>query len=75
LAAGAQIVSVLTAIPALFLDRPALNKPLLAIPWGAILTAVVLMLAPSRRSATARTRKPAARREPAPDAPGSLRGG
>jgi len=53
LAAGAQIVSVLTALPAFFLDRPALNKLLLAILLGAILTAVVLMLTPSRRSVTA----------------------
>lgn len=53
LAAGAQIVSVLTAVPAFFLDRPALNKLLLAILLGATLTAVVLMLTPSRRSATA----------------------
>jgi len=53
LAAGAQIVSVLTALPAFFLDRPALNKLLLAILLGATLTAVVLMLTPSRRSATA----------------------
>ncbi len=53
LAAGAQIVSVLTAVPAFFLDRPALNKLLLAILLGATLTAVVLMLTPSRRSVTA----------------------
>ena len=53
LAAGAQIVSVLTALPAFFLDRPALNKLLLAILLGATLTAVVLMLTPSRRSVTA----------------------
>ncbi len=52
LAAGAQIVSVLTAVPAFFLDRPALNKLLLAILLGATLTAVVLMLTPSRRSVT-----------------------
>ncbi|HEU0287051.1 MAG TPA: hypothetical protein VFR22_08385 [Nocardioidaceae bacterium] len=48
LAAGAQIVSVLTAVPAFFLDRPALNKLLLAILLGVTLTAVVLMLTPSR---------------------------
>jgi len=53
LAAGAQIVSVLTALPAFFLDRPALNKLLLAILLGATLTAVVLMLTPSRRSVMA----------------------
>ncbi|MEO5709048.1 MAG: hypothetical protein ABIQ59_04420 [Nocardioidaceae bacterium] len=52
LAAGAQIVSVLSAVPAFFLDRPALNKLLLAILLGATLTAVVLMLIPSRRSFT-----------------------
>ncbi|MEP7089983.1 MAG: hypothetical protein ABI776_07705 [Nocardioidaceae bacterium] len=52
LAAGAQIVSVLTAVPAFFLDRPALNKLLLAILFAATLTAVVLMLTPSRRSVT-----------------------
>ena len=48
LAAGAQIVSVLTAVPAFFLDRPALNKLLLAVLLGVTLTAVVLMLTPSR---------------------------
>lgn len=53
LAAGAQIVSVLTAVPAFFLDRPALNKLLLAILLGVTLTAVVLMLTPSRRQPTA----------------------
>lgn len=53
LAAGAQIVSVLTAVPAFFLDRPALNKLLLAIVLGVTLTAVVLMLTPSRRQPTA----------------------
>lgn len=53
LAAGAQVVSVLTAVPAFFLDRPALNKLLLAILLGATLTAVVLMLTPPRRSVTA----------------------
>ena len=53
LAAGAQIVSVLTAVPAFFLDRPPLNKLLLAILFGATLTAVVLMLTPPRRSVTA----------------------
>ncbi|MEO7352567.1 MAG: hypothetical protein ABIR34_02105 [Marmoricola sp.] len=53
LAAGAQIASVLSALPAFFLDRPALNKLLLAILLGATLMAVVLMLTPSRRSATA----------------------
>ncbi len=52
LASGAQIVSVLTAAPAFFLDRPALNKLLLAILFAATLTAVVLMLTPSRRSVT-----------------------
>ncbi len=52
LASGAQIVSVLTAAPAFFLDRPALNKLLLAILFAATLTAVVLMLTPSRRSIT-----------------------
>lgn len=50
LAAGALIVSVLTAVPAFFLDRPALNKLLLAVLLGATLTSVVLMLTPSRRS-------------------------
>lgn len=53
LAAGAQIVSVLTAMPAFFLDRPALNKLLLAILLGVTLTAVVLMLTPSRRTPSA----------------------
>jgi hypothetical protein len=48
LAAGTQIVFVLTALPALFLDRPALNKLLLAIVLGVTLTAVVLMMTPSR---------------------------
>lgn len=48
LAAGAQVVSVLTALPAFFLDRPVLNKLLLAILLGVTLTAVVLMLTPSR---------------------------
>jgi O-antigen/teichoic acid export membrane protein len=48
LAAGAQIVSVLTALPVLFVDRPALNKLLLAIVLGVTLTAVVLMLTPPR---------------------------
>lgn len=52
LASGAKIVSVLTAAPAFFLDRPALNKLLLAILFAATLTAVVLMLTPSRRSIT-----------------------
>ena len=52
LAAGAQIVSVLTAVPAFFLDRPALNKLLLAILLGATLTAVVLMLTPPRDDPT-----------------------
>jgi hypothetical protein len=52
LASGVQIVSVLTAAPAFFLDRPALNKLLLAILFAATLTAVVLMLTPSRRSIT-----------------------
>lgn len=51
LAAGAQIVSVLTAVPAFFLDRPALNKLLLAILLGVTLTAVVLMLTPRRHPA------------------------
>lgn len=50
LAAGALIVSVVTAVPAFFLDRPALNKLLLAVLLGSTLTAVVLMLTPSRRS-------------------------
>lgn len=49
LAAGAQILSVLTAVPAFFLDRPALNKLLLAVLLGVTLTAVVLMLTPSHR--------------------------
>jgi len=53
LAAGAQIVSVLTAVPAFFLDRPALNKLLLAILLGVTLTAVVLMVTPSRQQPTA----------------------
>lgn len=53
LAAGAQIVSVLTAAPAFFLDRPALNKLLLAVLLGATLTAVVLMLTPPRHHPTA----------------------
>ena len=53
LAAGAQIVSVLTAVPAFFLDRPALNKLLLAVLLGLTLTAVVLMLTPSRHHPTA----------------------
>jgi O-antigen/teichoic acid export membrane protein len=53
LAAGTQIVSVLTALPALFVDRPALNKLLLAIVLGVTLTAVVLMLTPSRHDDTA----------------------
>ena len=48
LAAGAQVVSVLTAMPAFFLDRPVLNKLLLAILLGVTLTSVVLMLTPSR---------------------------
>lgn len=52
LAAGAQILSLLTALPAFFLDRPAMNKLLLAIVLGATLTAVVLMLTPPRRPAT-----------------------
>ena len=49
-ASGAQILSVLTAVPAFFLDRPALNKLLLAILVGATLAAVVLMLTPLRPS-------------------------
>lgn len=53
LAAGAQVLSLLTAVPAFFLDRPAINKLLLAILLGATLTAVVLMLTPPRRSPTA----------------------
>jgi hypothetical protein len=53
LPAGTQIVSVLTALPALFVDRPALNKLLLAIVLGVTLTAVVLMLTPSRHDDTA----------------------
>ena len=53
LAAGAQTLSLLTALPAFFLDRPALNKLLLAILLGATLTAVVLMLTPPRRPPTA----------------------
>lgn len=52
LAAGTQIVSVLTALPAFFVDRPALNKLLLAIVLGVTLTAVVLMLTPSRHDDT-----------------------
>jgi glucose-6-phosphate-specific signal transduction histidine kinase len=52
LAAGTQIVSVLTALPALFVDRPALNKLLLALVLGVTLTAVILMLTPSRRDGT-----------------------
>ena len=58
LAAGTQIVSVLTALPAFFVDRPALNKLLLAIVLGVTLTAVVLMLTPSRHDATARRARP-----------------
>jgi hypothetical protein len=50
LAAGALIVSVLTAVPALFVDRPALNKLLLAIMLGVTVTALVLMLTPPRRA-------------------------
>jgi O-antigen/teichoic acid export membrane protein len=53
LAAGTQILSVLTALPAFFLDRPALNKLLLAVLLGMTLTAVVLMLTPSRPDAIA----------------------
>jgi uncharacterized membrane protein len=54
-AAGAQIISVLTALPAFFLDRPALNKLLLAVFVLVTLAAVVLMLTPARRAvATAR---------------------
>lgn len=53
LAAGAQVVSTLTAVPAFFLDRPALNKLLLAVLVGATLTAVVLMLTPDHRHAPA----------------------
>jgi hypothetical protein len=47
-AAGAQIISVLTALPALFVDRPALNKLLLTIFVLVTLAAVVLMLTPAR---------------------------
>jgi hypothetical protein len=46
LAAGAQIISVLTAVPAFFLDRPALNKLLLTVVLAATVTSVVLMLTP-----------------------------
>jgi O-antigen/teichoic acid export membrane protein len=55
LAAGTQILSVLTAMPAFFVDRPALHKLLLSIVLGMTLTAVVLMLTPSRHDATADT--------------------
>jgi hypothetical protein len=49
LAAGTQIVSVLTALPAFFVDRPPLNRLLLAIVLAATLVAVVLMLTPAGR--------------------------
>jgi hypothetical protein len=52
LAAGAIIVSVLTAVPAFFVDRPPLNKLLLAIVLGVTVTALVLMLTPPRRDVT-----------------------
>jgi hypothetical protein len=42
---------VLTAVPAFFLDRTALNKLLLAILLGVTLTAVVMMLTPHRHAA------------------------
>jgi hypothetical protein len=51
-AAGALIVSVLTALPAFFVDRPPLNKLLLAIFLGVTVAAVVLILTPPRRDLT-----------------------
>ena len=50
IAAGARIVSMLTALPAFFVDVPAFLKILVAVAVILTLTSVVLMLSPAKRS-------------------------
>jgi hypothetical protein len=50
IAAGARIVSMLSALPAFFVDVPAFIKVLVAVFVIATLTSVVLMLSPAKRS-------------------------
>ncbi|MGZ5406680.1 MAG: hypothetical protein ACXWXF_07070 [Aeromicrobium sp.] len=51
IAAGARILSMLTALPAFFVDVPAAIKALVAVMVIVSMTSVVLMLSPARRSA------------------------
>jgi hypothetical protein len=50
IAAGARIVSMLTALPAFFVDVPAGIKILVAVSVIVTLTSVVLMLSPAKQS-------------------------
>lgn len=50
IAAGARILSMLTALPAFFVDVPAFIKVLVAVAVILTLTSVVLMLSPAKRS-------------------------
>jgi hypothetical protein len=52
IAAGARIVSMLTALPAFFVDVPAGIKILVTAAVILTVTSVVLMLSPARQSAT-----------------------
>lgn len=51
-AAGARIVSMLTALPAFFVDVPAFIKVLVTVFVIVTLTSLVLMFSPARRSTT-----------------------
>lgn len=50
-AAGARILSAITALPAFFVDVPAVVKLLVSVFVVVTVVAVVLMLAPARRAA------------------------
>ena len=51
-AAGARIVSMLSAMPAFFVDVPAFIKVLVTVFVIVTLTSLVLMFSPARRSTT-----------------------
>lgn len=51
-AAGARIVSMLSALPAFFVDVPAFIKVLVTVFVIVTLTSLVLMFSPARRSTT-----------------------
>lgn len=52
IAAGARILSMLTAIPAFFVDVPAFLKIIVAVAIILTVVSVVLMLSPAKRSTT-----------------------